>query len=93
MNLSVPNRSNTRQRVSTAPNDRRTPPRHHSTPRPPNTGYAPHISAPVAPVVFLEPGHARRNTERHYAQADRTDDTMHRLRTPFTPNDVAADHR
>lgn len=91
MNLSVQNRSNTRQRVSTTPNDRRTPPWHHSTRRLPNTGNTPRIPPPVAPVVFLEPGHARRNTERHIARADRSDDTMHRLRTPFTPDE--ANHR
>lgn len=94
MNLSAPNHSNTRQRASTAPNDRRPPPRrHHNTPQPPNTGKTPRIPAPVAPVVFLEPDHTRRTTERHAAPADRSSDAMHRLRTPFTPNDVAADHR
>ncbi|GAA4613927.1 hypothetical protein [Saccharopolyspora hordei] len=41
-------------------------------------------TSPVTPVAFQEPAR-RRAAEPQRPRADRSDETMHRLRTPFTP--------
>ncbi|MDR7304463.1 hypothetical protein [Haloactinomyces albus] len=46
---------------------------------------------PVAAVTFLEPTLARSNPDPRPRRADRSHDTMRRLRTPFTADE--ASHR
>lgn len=88
MNLSTPICPSTRHGSGTACTDRRTPPWRHRTYQPLATGHEPRTLTPVDPVTFLEPGCARSNTEPHHARADRSDDTMRRLRTPFAAGEA-----
>jgi hypothetical protein len=81
MNLATPVRPSSRSRTGPARVDR---------PRMPASGNESGTLVPVAPVVFLEPGQARRTPAPHHRRADQGEDNLRPLRTPFA-TDMATD--
>ncbi|MER7083061.1 hypothetical protein SAMN02982929_05839 [Saccharopolyspora kobensis] len=75
MNLSSPARRCAQRRAHPAPAVRHAP----GSGRPLGV-----LVPPVHPVAFVEPGRPRGNAGPPQPRADRSHDTMRRLRTPFT---------
>lgn len=86
MNLSTPVRHNPRPRADLMRIDQRGAPPHRGA-HLSATGCESRTMMRVAPVVFLEPGPDRSTPAFHHRQANHDDDTLHRLRNPFTPDE------
>lgn len=81
MNVATPTRPRARQRPSAASAGRQMPQAQSAA-----AGQEPGAAAPVAPVAFVEPPTPEEEPSPVASHADRSDDNMDRLCSPFDTN-------